>query len=135
MESGRTRFILIVEDHLSTATVMTRLVRARGFHVLTAGSIAEARRLAAANEIGFVISDLGLADGDGCDLMMELNALCGVRGAAVTGYGRPPDQERSRAAGFVLHLVKPIQAAELEPVLEIARRELGDPRMPLPGIH
>lgn len=135
MEPLPNRFILIVEDHVSTAAVMARLVQARGFRVLTALSLAEARCLARENDIGFVISDLGLSDGDGCALMSELHEQSGLRGAAVSGFGLATDLERSRRAGFVLHLVKPIQVADLEHLLEVAREELAMPVPPFPGIH
>jgi CheY-like chemotaxis protein len=56
-----------------------------------------------------VLSDLGLPDGDGYDLMRALAGrhpgLCGI---ALSGYGMTADVERSRAAGFALHLVKPV---------------------------
>lgn len=121
------RYILLVEDHAETAKVMARLVRARGFPVLMATSLAEARGLARSHEIGFVISDLGLADGDGCELMAELHQKLGVNGAAVSGFGMETDLERTRGAGFILHLVKPIQVDQLEKLLIVARRELDAP--------
>ncbi|HTJ77370.1 MAG TPA: response regulator [Rariglobus sp.] len=126
------RSILIVEDHSPTSAVFARMVRARGFRVVAASSLAEAREAAAQHDIGFLISDLGLADGDGCELMQELRARYGIRGAVISGYGSAADLARSAEAGFIVHLVKPITAAELEDVLKIARREL-ERRPPHPG--
>jgi DNA-binding response OmpR family regulator len=134
MESASHRFILVVEAHASTAAVMARLVSIRGFRVLTAGSMAEARGLASTHDIGFLISELDLIDGDGCQLLAELHRQAGVRGAVITGWGRPGDVERSRAAGFMLHLTKPIEISDLEKLLALAHGELAalpaQPRVP-----
>lgn len=127
------RAILIVEDHEPTTNVLARLVQARGFRVLTAHSAAAARAIAADHNIGFVITDLGLADGDGWGLMCELHAKTGVSGAAVSGFGMPADVERSREAGFIMHLVKPISIHQLDTLLAIARRELDESSPPFPG--
>lgn len=129
----RPRAILIVEDHPPTTAVMARLVSARGFTVLTATSAAEARRVMNEHNIGFVITDLGLKDGDGWELMAELHEQRGVTGAAVSGFGAPTDLERSQRAGFIMHLVKPISVHQLESLLEMARRELDESSPPFPG--
>jgi DNA-binding response OmpR family regulator len=92
--------------------------------VLTAHSLAEARALAAQHDIGFLISDLGLPDGNGGDLMKELHDRLGIVGAALTGYGTESDVAHARSMGFVLHLTKPIQITDLDKVLAVARREL-----------
>ncbi|HVZ62952.1 MAG TPA: response regulator [Lacunisphaera sp.] len=124
------RAVLVVEDHSPTSAVVARMVRSRGFQVVAASSLAEARAAARQHDIGFVISDLGLADGDGCDLMQELRSQLGIRGAVISGYGSAADLARSAEAGFIVHLVKPITAAELDEVLKIARRELDRPGPP-----
>lgn len=129
------RAILIVEDHRPTTAVLARLVTARGFRVVTATSVAEARQAASEHNIGFVITDLGLADGDGWELMSELHAATGVTGAAVSGFGMTADLERSREAGFIMHLVKPISVHQLESLLQMARRELDGSSPPFPALH
>ncbi|MDQ3115337.1 MAG: response regulator, partial [Verrucomicrobiota bacterium] len=65
-----------------------------------------------------VISDLGLPDGTGFELMEKLRAAHGLRGIAVSGYGMDDDVRRSEAAGFAAHLTKPIDFAQLERALE-----------------
>ena len=119
------RQVLLVEDDPQTTQVMARLMRARGFPVRVACSLAEARRCAAQGNIGFLISDVGLSDGSGCELMAELRDSLGLQGVAISGYGMEADVTRSREAGFVLHLTKPIQISDLDRVLELARRELA----------
>jgi ActR/RegA family two-component response regulator len=59
------RRILIGEDDAQTKAVMARLIFAQGFDVVTASTLAEARQCAEAGDIGFLITDLGLADGNG----------------------------------------------------------------------
>lgn len=132
MEPGP-RAILIVEDHPATTAVMARLVRARGFEVVTASSADEARRAVHVHNIGFVITDLGLADGDGWELMTELHEQMGINGAAVSGFGMTADLDRSREAGFIMHLVKPISVHQLESLLVMARSELEGSSPPFPG--
>jgi CheY-like chemotaxis protein len=123
----RPRPLLIVEDHVQTTKVLVRLVEARGFEVLSAQSLTEARALAAKHDIGFLISDLGLPDGNGGDLMRELHERLGISGVALTGYGMDADIAQAREMGFTLHLTKPIQIGDLEKALVLARAELAKP--------
>jgi ActR/RegA family two-component response regulator len=123
-----TRFLLIVEDHVQTTKGLRRLVEARGFQALTASSLAEARAAAEKHDIGFLISDLGLPDGNGGDLMKEFHERFGISGVALTGYGMDADVAHAREMGFVLHLTKPIQIGDFEKALVIAKAELAKPR-------
>lgn len=111
--NGRARRILFVEDHVDTARITRRLLTRRGYDVIWASTIAEAHEAAQANIFDLVVSDIGLTDGNGCDLMAELAATQGLRGVAVSGYATPADITRSHAAGFRAHLVKPIAFEEL----------------------
>jgi CheY-like chemotaxis protein len=111
--------ILLVEDHEPTRNVLANLLVRRLYKIQTAGSIAEAREIAAHAKFDFVISDIGLPDGDGNDLMSELRERHGLKGVALTGYGMEQDIQRNLASGFVAHLTKPVQIQELENVLAI----------------
>ncbi|HEX2862528.1 MAG TPA: response regulator [Lacunisphaera sp.] len=115
----------MIEDDRETSRVMARLVRARGFSVVTAGSVAEARACVQQGNVGFLISDLGLPDGNACDLMAEVSASHGLKGAAISGFGMDADVIRSREAGFVFHLTKPIAIGDLEYVLTVARLSMA----------
>jgi CheY-like chemotaxis protein len=107
-ESVRAR-ILLVEDHDDTARAMARLLHLSGYTVETAGTVANAIKLCEQNEFDLLISDVGLPDGSGYDLMREvLNRRCTSKGIAVSGYGSEQDVELSIRAGFSLHLVKPV---------------------------
>lgn len=124
------RHILIVEDHGPTRAVMARLVEAQGFTTLTAATVTEALQLAATGEVGFLISDLGLNDGDGWQLMTELHTRWGINGVAISGFGMQDDVAHSENAGFLLHLTKPIDHAALQQILDLARLEIDLPETP-----
>ncbi|MBW8875320.1 MAG: PAS domain S-box protein [Acidobacteria bacterium] len=108
--------ILLVEDHEDTAEAMADLLRLMGHEVTVAGSVATA--LAAAGDghgrLDLVVSDLGLPDGSGQDLMRELTRLYGLRGIALSGYGMEEDVRRSQEAGFLRHLTKPVDLQMLK---------------------
>jgi CheY-like chemotaxis protein len=71
-----------------------------------------------------LVSDIGLPDGDGWELLRRVNLPHGVYAIAMSGYGMASDRERSKAAGFRHHLVKPMDIEQLEPLLAEASREL-----------
>ncbi len=109
--------VLLVEDHEATRNVLSGLLVRRQYKVQAAGTLAEAREIAAREKIDFVISDIGLPDGSGNDLMAELRDRYGLKGVALTGYGTEEDIQATVAAGFITHLTKPINIQSLEKVL------------------
>lgn len=118
-ENSRIR-ILLVEDHEPTRLALAQLLARRHYQVKTAATLAGARALASAEKFDFVISDIGLPDGSGCDLMRELRDGQGLKGIALTGYGMEKDIARSRESGFVAHLTKPVRVQALETALAAA---------------
>ncbi len=114
----RARRLLVVEDHEETLTVLARLLRRRGHHVISARSMREGLAAAAKENFDAVISDLGLPDGTGFELMAKLRSAHGLRGIALSGYGMDEDLRRSREAGFGAHLTKPVDFGQLERALE-----------------
>ncbi|HYP16417.1 MAG TPA: response regulator, partial [Opitutus sp.] len=109
--------VLLIEDHQPTCVALRELLARRRYDVVTAGTVTDARTRAEKEKFDFVISDVGLPDGNGCDLMAEFRARYGLPGVALTGYGMDEDLERSRAAGFVTHLTKPVSVQALEKAL------------------
>jgi len=109
--------ILLVEDHEPTRTSLARLLMHRYYEVITASCVAEARELANAKEFHLIISDIGLPDGNGYDLMRELRKSRPIKGIALTGYGMEHDVSRSQNAGFMTHLTKPVGIQSLESAL------------------
>jgi CheY-like chemotaxis protein len=112
--STRSLAVLLVEDHEATLSVMTKLLRGLGHRVTGVSTVASAT--AAANQDGFdlIISDLGLPDGSGLDVMRQLRDRYAGRAIALTGYGMESDVVASRDAGFVEHLTKPVDLAALQ---------------------
>lgn len=110
--SARGRRILLVEDHADTAAILKRILTSWGHSVLHATTLENASRLAEqesrAQGLDLVISDLGLPDGSGLDLMRDLSARYSLSGIALSGYGMESDQANSAAAGFKRHLTKPV---------------------------
>ncbi|MEO6875748.1 MAG: CheR family methyltransferase [Opitutaceae bacterium] len=113
--------LLLVEDHASTLEALSRLLQRDGHKVTAATNIAAALEAAAAQQFDLVVSDLGLPDGKGMDLMKKLNASYGLRGIALSGYGMAEDLALSCDAGFITHLVKPVSIAELRHTLAAFR--------------
>jgi two-component system CheB/CheR fusion protein len=111
---GRPLRILLVEDHEPTRETLERLLKRRGHHVETAETIERALQIANANELDVVVSDLGLPDGDGKELMRRLNRDPKPVGIALSGYGMKDDVEESKKAGFMEHFTKPVDVPRLE---------------------
>ena len=118
--SGKKRArLLVIEDHGPTRATLKSLLERRNFEVLTAGSAIEARELAQQYPPALVISDIGLPDADGCVLMKELRAVHpALPGIALSGYGMEEDLARTREAGFLEHLTKPVNVGALERAIE-----------------
>jgi PAS domain S-box-containing protein len=123
--AGRLR-VLLVEDHPDTREVLARLLDAADYTVKTASSVATALQLAATERFDVVVSDLGLPDGTGYDLMKQLRDRHGIKGIALSGYGMGQDQRRSREVGFLDHVVKPVNVSQLVAVIQrIASSQTG----------
>jgi signal transduction histidine kinase len=110
--------LLLVEDHEDTARVMSRLLRECNYDVQTASSVKSALERAEREPYDLVISDLGLPDGSGLDLMQELRNRYDLKGIALSGYGMEDDIRRSREAGFVAHLTKPVNFQSLQAAIQ-----------------
>jgi signal transduction histidine kinase len=114
------RRILLVEDHKPTSITLVHLLSRRNYAVVAAGCLAEAREIASRESFDLLISDIGLPDGNGYDLMTELHGRHGLVGIALTGYGMDEDVNRSQAAGFITHLTKPVTVQALDGALSVA---------------
>ncbi|HTO02932.1 MAG TPA: ATP-binding protein, partial [Opitutus sp.] len=109
--------LLLVEDDDSSLETFSRLLRRDGHDVVPVSTVVDALAAANSGTFDLVISDIGLPDGTGIELMEQLRRKHGLRGVALSGYGMEEDVARTRQAGFVTHLIKPIQIAELRRVL------------------
>jgi len=110
--------ILLVEDHEDTNRSLTNLLRRRGYQVQSADSISSALECAANGSFDLLISDIGLPDGTGIELMERLGTEHSLTGIALTGFGMEDDIRRSRDVGFSEHLVKPVDLNKLDAVIQ-----------------
>ena len=85
-----------------------------GYVVLTAGTVARALDLAETEPFDLVISDVGLPDASGYDLMRQVGRRHGIAGIALSGYGMEGDLREAREAGFAEHLIKPVTVEMLD---------------------
>lgn len=111
--------VLLVEDHPETARTTRTLLERAGHRVASAGDVHSALQQMSGGEFDILISDIGLPDGSGVDLMRALRERGNtVPGVAMSGYGSPDDVESTRSAGFVAHLVKPVDSRQLLRAIE-----------------
>jgi PAS domain S-box-containing protein len=123
--------LLVIEDHAPTRLTLKNLLNRRNFEVVVAGSGVEARELARQFPPDLVISDIGLPDADGCVLMKEFRlANPTLPGIALSGYGMDEDLARTREAGFLEHLTKPVNVGALDRAIE---RILSGKNLPPPA--
>ena len=105
--------ILLVDDHVESLAVLARLLERCGYCVQTARSYGEAVEAVGRRRCDLLVSDLGLPDRSGLELMQELQARYPLRGIALSGYTDERDVSASRAAGFARHLNKPVMFGDL----------------------
>jgi PAS domain S-box-containing protein len=109
--------ILLVEDHEDTRHIFRMILTQKGHSVQTAATAKAALALADSHPFDLVISDLGLPDLSGTDLMRILRDRYSLRGVAVSGYGMEKDIRESKSAGFDYHLTKPADPAKVDQLL------------------
>jgi two-component system CheB/CheR fusion protein len=110
--------ILVVDDHHDTVSVMRLLLERRGYQVFTAHSMRSALEVASDPGFDLLISDIGLPDGSGFDLIERLTTRGPVNAIAISGFGSEEDVRRSLEAGFREHLTKPITLHHLHDVID-----------------
>ena len=109
--------ILLVEDHRDSANMLALVLRGAGHDVLAVGTAGEALRACGEASFDLLISDIGLPDFDGWELLARLRAHCAIPAIALTAFNSHEDRERSRAAGFDAHLPKPVDFKTLTAVV------------------
>jgi len=124
-QPARALSLLVVEDHEATRTVLERLLTRSGHQVITATTVHAALAAYHAERFDAVISDLGLPDGSGIDMMVQIQSIRPVPAIALSGYGMEEDLQRSKAAGFFAHLVKPVKVDQLKQLLTQVPDQVG----------
>jgi hypothetical protein len=111
--------ILIVEDHTDTRVVLTSLLGRSGYRIISANRVREATELLEKMHFDILLSDIGLPDGDGLEVVRKAKALQPhIRAIALTARGTEKDYDLGRDAGFDYYLTKPFDLHELRLVLE-----------------
>jgi signal transduction histidine kinase len=114
--------VLVVDDSTETLELLETLFTHRGYEVFGAGSADEAVRRARERRPGLIISDISMPGTDGYALLAELRRMPGLEAVpaiALTGHAMDEDRERALAAGFAVHIPKPVDPDEL---LRVVRR-------------
>jgi PAS domain S-box-containing protein len=121
--------VLVVDDDADALEVMALILRQAGAEVVTAATAATALSALKSWRPDALLSDIGLPDHDGYDLIAQVRALTEREGgrtpaAALTAYARPEDRARTLAAGFQTHISKPVEPRELVTVVRalVSRR-------------
>jgi signal transduction histidine kinase len=114
--------VLLVDDHVDTCIGMKLMLERRGFDISVAHSADQAVEKARQENFDLLISDIGLPDRTGYELMSELRQSKDLPGIALSGFGTEADVNKARDAGFSEHLTKPINFERLE---EAIRRLLA----------
>jgi CheY-like chemotaxis protein len=102
--------VLVIEDNADMRLLVRAMLMGEGHRVEAADEGAAGVELARLGRPDVVLVDIGLPDLDGYEVGRQIRAILGpsVRLIALTGYGQAEDRQRSRAAGFDAHLVKPV---------------------------
>lgn len=114
---ARQLHVLLVDDHADTMKVMSRILSRWGLRLTCASSISEAVDAASRGKFDLLISDIGLPDGSGCELVEQLHTIQPIPAIALSGFGMDSDIDRSLAAGFSAHLTKPVNLDQLQEVI------------------
>jgi PAS domain S-box-containing protein len=110
--------ILLVEDHGDTRRTLSRLLSHFGHHISVADCTQSALDIVGTKEFDVILSDIGLPDGSGYDVITHAKLKQRLKGVAITGFGTDEDIRRGKEAGFDFHLVKPVDFHELRSVLD-----------------
>ena len=120
LSAGDALHVMIVDDNADAANSLAMLLQAAGYIVSVAYDAQEAMERACVGVTHIFLVDIGLPDMDGYELARRLRSFPETAHAtliALTGYGQTQDYQRSQAAGFDHHLVKPANAAKLSALL------------------
>jgi two-component system CheB/CheR fusion protein len=124
----RNRDVLLVEDATDTREALQRIFERRGCRVRTASTAEEALALAATGAPDIVISDIGLPGMSGLEFLPKLRAQSqgkALVAVALSGLGREQDIRAASEAGFIAHLLKPVEIPMLDQTLVEALQRLG----------
>ena len=127
MCTGTPLRVFVVENHPDTREFLTFMLEELGHTVITADTMSQALHELPNAHCDVLISDIGLPDGDGWELLRRVELHRPIYAIAMSGFGMASDRSRSKEAGFRHHLVKPMGLEQLETILREAAEELRSP--------
>ena len=120
--------IFVVENHEDTRFLLCLLLEQLGHTVFSAPSLGSALEAISAAHCDVLISDIGLPDGSGWELMTRLGTERPRYAIAMSGFGMSSDRQRSLNVGYRHHLLKPVEPNQLERLLDEAADETLEPQ-------
>ncbi len=125
--------VLVVDDQADARDLIKRVLEDCAATVLTAGSAADALALVERERPDLLVSDIGMPDADGFELLRMVRALGAARGGrvpaiALTAFARSEDRTRALRAGFLVHVAKPVDPSELVATVASVAGRVDDPR-------
>jgi DNA-binding response OmpR family regulator len=124
LKASRPLQVFVVEDHRDTLHALCLYLKYAGHTARSARTKEEALKKIRQEHYDVLISDIGLPDGNGWDLLREIGDFRPQIAIAMSGYGTAADRERSMEAGFRHHLIKPVSLEKLAAVLDEAAMEM-----------
>ncbi len=115
--------IFVVEDNADTLKYLKRQLERQGHRVEYACTMEQALADLRDSNCEVLLSDIGLPDGDGWQLLKEVQLARPIYAIAMSGYGMAADRARSKEAGFRHHLLKPFSRSSLDALLTEAIQE------------
>ncbi len=115
---SRHQRVLLVDDHHDTCIGMKRMLERHGYEITVAHSAEQAVEKIRSEDFDLLISDIGLPDRSGYELMREVRLNKDLPGIALSGFGSEQDINQAREAGFSEHLTKPINFERLEKTIQ-----------------
>lgn len=122
--------VLVVDDETDATELLSEILGSCGAEVLVANSGAEALDLLDDHEVDVLLSDIGMPEMDGFELLRAVRARAPegkapIQAAALTAYGRSQDRTRAFRAGFQTHLSKPVEPLEVQTVIANLAGRIG----------
>ena len=114
------RRVLVVDDIVDAAAMLAALIRQLGHEVEIVHDGSAALRAVEGYRPEVILLDIGMPGMNGFEVaqrLRELRRVPRLRIVAVTGWGKPEDRQRSREAGFDMHLIKPVELSEIQQAL------------------
>jgi CheY-like chemotaxis protein len=110
--------VLVVDDEPDARELLRQVLTDCGAEVMVAATAADALRMVQSSRPDLLVSDVGMPDVDGYELLKQVRALGEARGGklpaiALTAFARSEDRTRALRAGFLVHVSKPVEPSEL----------------------